>query len=117
MVPAAILNAHRLNIHVSSEQLLSAGSKSDEWLTYSGSFDGRRYTPLAEITTSNVSKLRVRWVRQFDLNEPDPIIEATPLVVGGVIFTTLPASDVVALDAKTGKVIWRFDRPVSRRCQ
>lgn len=103
----------QLHINVSSEQLLSAGSKTDEWLTYSGSFDGRRYTPLAQINASNIAKLRIRWVQQFDNNESDPIIEATPLVVGGVIFTTLPASTAVALDATTGKEIWRYNRAVS----
>ena len=100
-----------LKINVSSEQILSAGSKSDEWLTYSGSLDGRRYTPLKEITTANVSQLKVRWTQQF--NTSDPTIEATPIVVGGTMFTTEPPSNVVALDAKSGEVIWRYDRTVA----
>jgi alcohol dehydrogenase (cytochrome c) len=105
----------KLHIDVSGEQLLSAGSRSDEWLTYSGSFDGRRYTPLAEIKASNISKLRVRWVQQFrveQVDNTDPVVEATPLVVGGVIFTTQPPSNLVALDARTGREIWRYDYPV-----
>jgi alcohol dehydrogenase (cytochrome c) len=101
----------RLNINVSSGQILSAGSRTDEWLTYSGSLDGRRYTPLNEITAANVSKLRIRWIQQFDTS--DPIIEATPLVVDGTIFITEPPSNVVALDAKTGNVIWKYDRRVA----
>lgn len=109
------LNAGKapLNIDVSSERMLSAGSKTDEWLTYSGSLDGHRYTPLNEITPANVSQLRIRWVRQFDTTLPS--IEATPLVVGGVIFTTEPPSDIIAvdaLDAKTGDLIWRYTRKV-----
>jgi alcohol dehydrogenase (cytochrome c) len=99
-----------LGIRVSSEQLLAAGSKSDEWLTYSGSLDGRRYTPLAEVTAANVSKLRIRWARQFDTVEPT--IESTPLVVNGVIFITEPPSNVVVLDARSAKVIWRYERAV-----
>ena len=43
----------------------------------------------------------------------EPIIEATPLVVNGVIFITEPPSSVVALDAKSGKVIWRYSRNLS----
>jgi alcohol dehydrogenase (cytochrome c) len=102
-----------LNIELSSERLLSAGSKTDEWLTYSGSLDGHRYTPLNQITTANVSQLRIRWVRQFDTRLPS--IEATPLVVGGVVFITEPPSDTMAvdaLDAKSGDLIWRYSRSV-----
>ena len=100
----------RLTIDVSSKQILSAGSKTDQWLTYSGSLDGHRYTPLAAITPSNVSRLRIQWIRQFDTG--DPTIEATPLVVDGVIFTTEPPANVVALDAKSGDVIWRYNRSI-----
>jgi alcohol dehydrogenase (cytochrome c) len=103
-----------LDIEVSSERLLAAGSKTDEWLTYSGSFDGHHYTPLNQITPANVSQLRMRWVRQFDTSLPS--IEATPLVVGGVIFTTEPPSDTIAvdaLDAKSGDLIWRYTRNIS----
>ena len=102
-----------LDIEASSEQILSAGSKTDEWLTYSGSLDGHRYTPLNQITTANVSQLRMRWVRQFDTGVPT--IEATPLVVGGVIFITEPPSDTMAVDAfdaKSGELIWKYSRSV-----
>jgi alcohol dehydrogenase (cytochrome c) len=101
---------HHLDLTVSSDRLRSAGSRPDEWLTYSGSFDGHRYTPLTEITRANVSQLRPRWIQQFNTSEAT--IEAAPLVVGGVIFTTIPPSNVVALDAKSGNMLWRYDRPV-----
>ena len=60
-----------LDIRVSAEQVLAAGSKTDEWLTYSGSLDGRRYSPLTELTPANVSQLQLRWVHQFDSSEPN----------------------------------------------
>jgi alcohol dehydrogenase (cytochrome c) len=97
-------------IAVSGERLRDAGNNPDEWLMYSGSYDGWRHTSLAEITPENVARLRVRWVRQFDSNEP--FIEATPLVIGGTIFTVAPVSNVVALNAKTGDVIWEYKRPL-----
>jgi len=100
----------KLKINVSKEQILAAGDKTDEWITYSGALDGRRFTPLSQITPANVSKLRVRWIQQF--NTRDPTIEATPMVVNGVIFTTEPPSNVVALDAKTGSILWRYDRSI-----
>jgi alcohol dehydrogenase (cytochrome c) len=98
-----------LDIQVSREEIRAAGSRPDQWLTYSGSLDGRRYTPLTEITPENVSKLQLRWIRQFDTTESRS--ESTPTVVGGVIFTTEPIpSNVVALDARSGNIRWRYQR-------
>jgi alcohol dehydrogenase (cytochrome c) len=77
---------------------------------YSGSYDGRRHTSFAQITPANVAQLRLRWIRQFDSN--DRAIEATPLVIGGMVFTVAPISSVVALDARTGDVIWEYKRPM-----
>ena len=99
-----------LSIRVSSERLRSAGTEPDEWLMYSGSYNGWRYAPLAQITPANVASLRAKWIKQFDSN--DPFIEATPLVIGGVIFMVAPASTVSALDAKTGEVIWEYKRSI-----
>ncbi len=102
--------APRPAIQVSSERLQAAGANPDEWLTYSGSYDGWRHTWLAEITPANVAQLRVRWIKQFDGN--DRAIEATPLAIGGVLFMVASVSDVLALDAKTGDVIWEYKRPI-----
>jgi alcohol dehydrogenase (cytochrome c) len=95
-----------INVHVSMEQLRAAGSAQDQWLTYSGSLDGRRYTPLKEITPENVSRLRLRWIRQFGSTTGK--IESTPIVVDGLIFTTEPPSDAVALDARSGSIRWSY---------
>jgi len=102
--------APRPNIKVSGDQIRAAGSKPDQWLTHSGSLDGRRYAPLTEITPANVSRLRIRWVHQFETDEPTP--ESTPLVVNGIIFTIEPPSNVVALDARSGNAIWTRRRSV-----
>jgi alcohol dehydrogenase (cytochrome c) len=97
------------NIQVSSEQIRNAGSRQDQWLTYSGTLDGHRYTPLTEITPKNVSKLRLRWIHQFDTTALEKS-ESTPIVTGGVIFMTEPPANVVALDAGSGVVRWRYNR-------
>jgi alcohol dehydrogenase (cytochrome c) len=102
--------ASPLAIHVSSEDLRAAGIKTDQWLTYSGSYYGWRHTALAEITPANVAQLRIRWVKQFDINDQN--IEATPLVIDGVIFMVPDAGHVLALDAKTGDVIWAYKRAI-----
>ncbi len=102
--------ATRLNINVPDERIRAAGSKTDEWLTYSGNLAGHRYTPLREINATNVGGLRPLWIRQFETS--DPVIEATPIVVDGVMFTTVPPATVVALDARTGAVLWTYRRSV-----
>jgi len=103
-------NLSRRGVAVSSEQVLAAGTREDEWLTYSGSLDGHRYTPLSEMTPANVSQLRIRWVHELESNGP---MESTPLVVDGVLFFTEPPSDVVAVDARTGRTLWRYDRKIA----
>jgi alcohol dehydrogenase (cytochrome c) len=102
--------APRLAIQVSNERLLAAGTNPDEWLTYSGSYNGWRHTPTTEMTPANITQLNMRWVAQFDINGPN--IEATPLVINGTIFAALAAGHVIALDAKTGATIWEYKRPI-----
>ncbi|HUI21392.1 MAG TPA: PQQ-binding-like beta-propeller repeat protein [Methylocella sp.] len=102
--------APRPAIQVSSERLQAAGANPAEWLTYSGSYNGWRHTSLTEITPANVAQLKLRWIKQFDTG--DPFIETTPLVIDGTIFTVAPAPNVVALDAKSGEVIWEYARPI-----
>jgi alcohol dehydrogenase (cytochrome c) len=99
-----------LTVQVSNERLQAAGINPDEWLTYSGSYNGRRHTSLAEITPANAAELNMRWVTQFDINDPN--IEATPLVIGGTVFMSADAGHVLALNAKTGAVIWEYKRPI-----
>jgi alcohol dehydrogenase (cytochrome c) len=99
-------------INVGSERLQAAGQNTEDWLTYSGSYDGRRYTSLTEITPTNVARLRTRWIKQFDISQQS--IEATPLVVNGIIFMVADAGHVLALSAKTGDVIWEYKRSIPR---
>jgi alcohol dehydrogenase (cytochrome c) len=100
----------QLAIQVSSERLQAAETRTDEWLTYSGSHNGWRHTSLAQITPANVAQLRVRWIKQFESN--DQSIEGTPIVTGGVMFVVAPASNVLALDVRTGEVIWEYKRTI-----
>jgi alcohol dehydrogenase (cytochrome c) len=110
-------NADRLpaiKLEVSPNDIRAAGSRPDQWLTYSGSLDGRRYTPLAQITPQNVSHLQIRWIRQFLSGEA--MSEATPIVANGTIFTTEPTPSAVdALDVKSGYVRWRYERGLPDR--
>ena len=104
-------NSRQVDVRVSSEQIKSADERRGQWLSYSGSLSGWRYSLLSEITPANVSQLRIRWVYQSRTGS-DSKFESTPLVVGDVIFVTEPPATVVALDAKTGEVIWTYARPI-----
>jgi alcohol dehydrogenase (cytochrome c) len=96
------------SVDVSWEDLLTARSRTDEWLTYSGALDGWRHSPLREITPDNVSGLKMRWAHQFAVEEGTVL--GTPIVAGKTIFITEPPNNVVALEAATGRQIWRYVR-------
>jgi quinoprotein glucose dehydrogenase len=85
------------------------GAKNGEWRTYGGDLGNTRYSPLDQINASNFDKLQIAWRFNTASLGPRPEfnLEATPLMVGGVIYTVAGARrDVVALDATTGEMQW-----------
>lgn len=90
---------------VTFDRILRAEQEPQNWLTYSGDLQGHRYSSLTQITKDNVKNLELAWLSQAVTNSR---LEATPLVVDGVMYTTRNTNDVVALDAQTGRVIWTF---------
>lgn len=97
-------------VDVSYARLAEAKKYPDEWLTYSGDLLGHRHSALNQITSANVHKLRVAWASQ--LRPATKPLSATPIVTGGLMFVTEAPDGVVALDARTGAVVWRFSRPI-----
>ena len=91
---------------VTPERLRDAAVKEPQnWLSYNGSYASTHHSLLAEITPENVRNLQLKWVWQSNSVEK---IEAAPLVVDGVMYLTDPPNDVVAIDARTGRVFWRY---------
>ncbi len=88
------------------DRLLDAGKDPANWLTYSGAYMSQRYTTLDRITPNNASDLEIKWV--FQARSLDKF-EATPLVVDGVVYVTQPPNDIVALDARTGRIFWTYE--------
>lgn len=80
------------------------------WPSYNGDYTGRRYSSLSEINSNNAGRLRAAWV--FHSTTSDSM-EVTPVVIDGLMFVT-SANDAFALDARTGRTIWHFSRPVSQ---
>ena len=94
-----------LDAQVGAERLRDSAREPQHWLTYNGSYASTHHSTLAEIRPDNVGKLELKWVWQANSLEK---LEATPLVVDGVMYLTDPPNDVVAIDARTGRVFWRY---------
>ena len=87
-------------------RIRDARSEPGSWLTYSGTYSGERFSPLNEITPSNVGTLRPQWI--YQVQEAGPV-EVTPLVADGVMYVTEAKSRVAALDLRTGRTLWRYE--------
>ncbi len=78
-----------------------------DWPSYHGSDSGNRHSPLDQINRSNISQLQVQWF--FPIRDMR-VLEGTPVVVAGIMYVTA-ANQVYALDAATGREIWRYSQP------
>ena len=102
--------AVRAKINVTPDQLYNAQEHPDQWLAYAGDSAGHRYSRLDQINRDNVANMRVAWITQ--LRPSFKPLAATPIVTGGLIFVTEAPEGVAAIDAKSGRLVWRFKRPV-----
>jgi alcohol dehydrogenase (cytochrome c) len=91
---------------VTWERLVNAADEPENWLMYSGTLDSQRFSRLDQIHNRNVSELELKWA--YQIPELDRA-ETTPLVVDGVMYITEAPSNVVAVDAATGRQYWRYD--------
>ncbi|MBZ2184995.1 MAG: PQQ-dependent dehydrogenase, methanol/ethanol family [Bryobacter sp.] len=89
------------------ERILNPDREPGNWLTYSGNYAGHRHSPLTEIHEGNVNKLKVAWVYQTNSLQK---FETTPIVVDGIIYISEPPSNAAAIDARTGRALWRYRR-------
>ncbi len=90
---------------VTPERIVRAASEPQNWLTYSGTYASQRYTTLRQITPQNVRNLEQKWVLQGQVLGA---WQSSPLVVDGIMYLTQRPNDVLALDAKTGRVFWQY---------
>jgi alcohol dehydrogenase (cytochrome c) len=92
---------------VTAERLLNAGKEPQNWLMYSGGYSGLRYSTLDEIDASNAGRLVPKWAYQTMAGGK---FETTPLVVDGILYATGPEDRAFALDARSGRPIWQYQR-------
>src|SRR5258706_1467717 len=107
LVPAA-------HAQITWERLQNAAREPQNWLTYSGSNLGQRYSGLNEVTPDNVKNLSLKWVFQAASFEK---FEATPLVADGILYTVQAPNDIIALDAATGRVFWTYNYTPSKEAR
>jgi alcohol dehydrogenase (cytochrome c) len=92
---------------VTAQDLLDGLKDPTRWLTYSGTYDGHRHSPLTQITPANVSQLTTQWTFQTGVLGS---FQATPIVIDGVIYITGFNNTAFAIDARSGRTIWRYRR-------
>jgi quinoprotein glucose dehydrogenase len=79
---------------------------NQDWPSYGGSPEGNHYSTLSQINRKNVGQLKIAW--SFDTGEQGGL-QSSPLVVRGVLFGITPTQKIFALDARNGRLLWKFD--------
>ncbi len=94
---------------VTFDRLLNSAKEPQNWMTYSGDYAGRRFSPLNQVNTTNARSLTAKWVYQTGATGK---LETTPLVVDGILYATAQDDRAFALDARTGRPIWMYQHPL-----
>jgi alcohol dehydrogenase (cytochrome c) len=94
---------------VTFERLKNAAAEPQNWPMYWGNYQGTHYSALKQIDVNNVAQLQAQWATPIP---GDSILENTPIVVDGIMYVTGSGNPltVTAMDAKTGRQIWRYTR-------
>ncbi|MBI3475832.1 MAG: PQQ-dependent dehydrogenase, methanol/ethanol family [Acidobacteria bacterium] len=88
---------------------VTASPNGKNWTSYNGDYSGQRYSSLSSINATNASHLRAAWIFHADNTTK---LEVTPVVYNGVMYVTA-ANTLTALDARTGRELWKHERAVS----
>jgi alcohol dehydrogenase (cytochrome c) len=111
---ALIFSTMPARSQVTYDRILKAAEEPQNWLTYSGGYQSWRYSKLDQVNPSNAANLAVQWAFQSaELGQ----FETTPLVIDGVLYGTGQNNRAFALDARTGRAIWRYQRRVPDKIQ
>lgn len=91
---------------IDDARLKGAGSDAANWITHGRDLSATRFSPLSQITAENVKRLRPAFIYQTGTSAT---FQTTPLVADGVMYVSAPFSHVMAVDAATGREIWRYE--------
>jgi alcohol dehydrogenase (cytochrome c) len=90
---------------LTGDRILHASTEPQNWLTHNGTYASQHYSLLTGITPSNVTNLESKWVLQ---DEVFGAWQSSPIVVDGIMYITQRPNDVMAVDARTGRVFWQY---------
>lgn len=86
-----------------------------DWPSYGGTYSALRYSALDQVNASNVQKLAPAWI--FQTGDKESGLQATPIVINGVMYVSSASNWVFALEADTGKMLWEYRFPLPSRAQ
>ncbi len=96
-----------ISLDVTTERIQQADQDANNWITYYRTYQGWRYSPLQEINTTNIQHLETKWT--FETGPDDENFQVTPLVADGVMYLINCFYHVMALDAASGELLWRYN--------
>jgi quinohemoprotein ethanol dehydrogenase len=96
---------------VDDAALIAGSADGANWLSYGRTMDEQRFSPLTQVSDTNVAQLGLEWSADMDTARGQ---EATPIVVDGIMYFSTAWSMVKAYDAATGKLLWSYDPKVPR---
>jgi alcohol dehydrogenase (cytochrome c) len=97
---------------VTDAMLKNAKNDGKNWVIYGRDYTNQRYSPLAQITSTNVGSLKMAWMFQTGISRLGSF-ETSPTVVDGVMYLTTPYNTAMAVDARSGQQIWRYEHKPS----
>ncbi len=109
--PGTTEHIFKVTSQVNDERLLTADETPGDWLSYGRNYFEDRFSPLQQITIANIDRLGLAWSLNLGIKGA---LEATPLVVDGIMYVTGSWSEVFAIDARKGELLWKFDPKVPR---
>ena len=87
------------------DRIVNATGEPENWLTYNGDYMSQRYSRLDQITPGNVTNLELKWILR---NQVFGAWQSNPIIADGVMYVTERPNSVMAVDANTGRVFWKF---------
>ena len=97
---------------IDDESLRKSDQRWADWLMHGRTYGEQRFSPLQQINAGTIGQLGLAWVHDTETKRG---LEATPLVVDGILFATGPWSVVLAVDARTGELLWKYDPAVPKK--
>ena len=102
---AGLFVSGQVGAQVPYDRIVNAAEEPENWLTYNGDYMSQRYSRLDQITPDNVTNLELKWILQ---NQVFGAWQSNPIIVDGVMYVTERPNSVMAVDASTGRVFWKF---------